>query len=125
MTKICKALSDGVRVSTFDLHVAIFGEAARRVDGRLRVHSEIQNVRHKARMSGRLVSASHNTKRHDDLAVLPQHRGYDRVHGPLSALQFVWMAFFEREACTAVVQQDAILVGCDARPEVLEDRINQ
>ena len=86
-----------IRIAALDLQYSRIGETARPIDGFLRVHAEIDDVRDKPRMPVGLIGAAHHAERHNHLATLPQHGWNDRVHRPLAAAQLVRMARLQRE----------------------------
>src|SRR6056297_2505177 len=100
-------------------------ETARRVDGGLRIHAIVEHVGDKTRMAAGLIRPAHHAEGHDSAPTLGQHPGDDRMHRALARAIFVRVSLLQREARTAVLQQDAELLAGDPRAEAVEDRIDE
>ena len=125
MPHVAQRLADVITEPALNLHDLPIGKGPRRVYGALQVHTKILQVRCKARVTTWLIGSAHHAKGNRHLAILADHAGDDCMHRAFAALQFVRMAFFQRETRTAVLQKDAELVRSDSRAKPVENGIDQ
>eukprot|EP00327_Prymnesium_parvum_P031168 CAMPEP_0195603126 /NCGR_PEP_ID=MMETSP0815-20121206/5961_1 /TAXON_ID=97485 /ORGANISM="Prymnesium parvum, Strain Texoma1" /LENGTH=264 /DNA_ID=CAMNT_0040742731 /DNA_START=53 /DNA_END=845 /DNA_ORIENTATION=- len=90
---------------------------ARRVDRRLRLHAEGEEVHHQLHVALRLHEAAHVGEARVQLAVFGGDRGEDRVVRPLRRAQLIRVAWLEREVGAAVLQREAAALGHEAGAE--------
>ena len=72
-----------------------------------------------------LIVTTHHTERHNRLAILHRHAGYDRMHWPFARLDPVRVIGVNAETQSTIVQDHAAVGRHDTAAETLEDRIDE
>jgi len=100
---------------------------SRRVDRGLGVHASVDQIEHHLGLSLGLVPAAHDAVAGEEAAVVAgDHRGHDRVIGPLAAGKDVGvLGIVDDEARATVLQAESALARDDAAAEALVVRVDE
>ena len=97
----------------------------RRLNRRLRIHSQIENIVQNLQIGLRLLVGSRAPAGSKKFPALKNHIGVQRVRRPFARLQRVGFARVETEAAQPIIQDDSRVTGDDPGPERSEDTLNQ
>src|ERR1700738_4287520 len=125
MPELLQAVDDIGGHAVLELIDAFVMQAARHIDGFLHVATVVEHISQHTNLPDRLILPAHHTERHYRATIFGREAGYDRVQRPLSRRDAVGMAGLNAETATAILQQDAGLVGDDRRTEGVRDRIDE
>ena len=98
---------------------------ARRLDGALRVHVQIDQIVDDLEIGLRLFVGARTAADGEDFVAAENHIGIQRMRGALAGLERVGFLRIETEAAQAVVHDHAGIAGDHARAERREDALNQ
>src|ERR1700730_498301 len=125
MPELLQALDDVGGHAILELIDAFVMQAARHIDRLLHVAAAVEHVGQHMHLPDRLILSAHHAERHHRAAIFGREARNDGVQRPLAWRDAIGMAGLNAEAATAILQENARLVGDDRRAEGMRDRIDE